>query len=68
MGKEVVTNGGSSLRDAVDRIEINQREIKEDVREVRATLAEHNNRLFNGLGRIDGRVDDHVRDHLDGVL
>ncbi len=34
-------NGGSSLRDAVDRIEEKQAEIQRDVREVRQRLDDH---------------------------
>lgn len=64
MGKQVVTNGGSSLRDAVDRIEENQREMKSDFRDVRHTLGEQNDRLYNGLGKVHARLDEHVRDHL----
>ena len=66
MGRQVVTNGGSSLRDAIDRIEDNQREIKADIREVRSTLNEHNDRIYNGLGKVHARMDEHVRDHLKG--
>ena len=34
-------NGGSSLRDAVDRIETKQAEIQADVRDVRAKIDDH---------------------------
>ena len=46
MAKEMKPNGGSSIRDALNRIELSQAEIKTDVREVRA--------------RIDGHIDWHM--------
>ena len=46
LGREMKPNGGSSIRDALNRIEAGQVEIKTDVREVRA--------------RIDGHIDWHM--------
>jgi hypothetical protein len=46
LGKEMQPNSGSSIRDALNRIEAGQAEIKTDVREVRA--------------RIDGHIDWHM--------
>ena len=46
LGREMKPNGGSSIRDALNRIEAGQAEIKTDVREVRA--------------RIDGHIDWHM--------
>lgn len=66
MNKQVVTNGGSSLRDAVDRIERSQSDIRTDIRDVWSTLNEHNDRLYNGLGKVHGRLDEHIHDHLKG--
>ena len=66
MSKQVVSNGGSSLRDAVDRIEDSQKDVRRDIREIRSTLGEHNERLYNGLGKIHGRLDEHIHDHLEG--
>lgn len=66
MNKQVTTNGGSSLRDAVDRIESNQREIKTEIRDVRVTLNDHNDRIYNGLGKVHARLDEHIHDHLKG--
>ena len=41
IGSQLRRNGGSSLRDAVDRIEIKQAEIQADVRDVRAKIDDH---------------------------
>lgn len=41
VSSQLKRNGGSSLRDAVDRIEQKQAEILSDVREVRARLDDH---------------------------
>ena len=41
LGREMKPNGGSSIRDALNRIEAGQVEIKTDVREVRARIAGH---------------------------
>jgi hypothetical protein len=41
IGSQLKRNGGSSLRDAVDRIEEKQTEIQRDVRDVRQRLDDH---------------------------
>lgn len=41
IGSQLKRNGGSSLRDAVDRIEEKQAEIQRDVRDVRQRLDDH---------------------------
>ena len=41
IGSQLRRNGGSSLRDAVDRIEEKQTEIQRDVRDVRQRLDDH---------------------------
>jgi F0F1-type ATP synthase membrane subunit b/b' len=38
---ELKPNGGSSLRDAVNRIEKDQRELKSDIRELREKIDDH---------------------------
>ena len=39
--KELRPNGGSSVRDAIDRIAVKQSEIQHDVREVRTRVDDH---------------------------
>lgn len=39
--KELHPNGGSSLRDAVNRLESTQSEIKDDIRQVRDKIDDH---------------------------
>ena len=41
IGSQLRRNGGSSLRDAIDRIEEKQAEIQIDVRDVRAKIDDH---------------------------
>jgi uncharacterized membrane protein len=41
IGSQLRRNGGSSLRDAIDRIEEKQAEIQLDVRDVRAKIDDH---------------------------
>ena len=41
IGGQLRRNGGTSLRDAVDRIEENQTEIQTDVRELRTRVDDH---------------------------
>lgn len=48
IGREMKPNGGSSIRDALTRIEASQADIRTDLREVRA--------------RIDGHIDWHMAD------
>ena len=57
--KELKPNHGSSLRDAIDRIERNQAqfhaEMRQDMRDVRANI-----------GAVHERVDTHLNDHAKG--
>ena len=41
IGGQLRRNGGSSLRDAIDRIEEKQAEIQQDVRDVRSKIDDH---------------------------
>lgn len=41
INKELHPNGGSSLRDVVNRIEKNQSEMKEDIHDVREKVDDH---------------------------
>lgn len=63
-GREFKPNGGSSLRDAVAAILVAQAEQSTDIRELRAGLGEHVERMYRETGRVHARLDEHVRDHL----
>lgn len=64
--RELKPNHGSSLRDAIDRIERSQSEIQKDIRELRQQHNEMNDRLFNSVGKVHGRMDEHIHDHMMG--
>lgn len=64
--RELKPNHGSSLRDAIDRIERAQREIIVDIRDLRNQHGEINERLFNSVGKVHGRLDEHIHDHMMG--
>lgn len=64
--RELQPNHGTSLRDAVDRIERGQAEMREDLREVRGQVNEQHDRLFNSVGKVHARIDDHIKDHFQG--
>jgi uncharacterized protein with von Willebrand factor type A (vWA) domain len=64
--KELKPNHGSSMRDAVDRIEIALQEIRVDVRDLRKADKEQAERLFNSVGKVHGRMDEHIHDHMTG--
>ena len=64
--RELKPNHGSSLRDAIDRIERTQGEIQKDIRELRSQHNDINERLFNSVGKVHGRLDDHIHDHITG--
>ena len=64
--RELQPNHGTSLRDAVDRIERGQAEMREDVREVRGQVNEQHDRLFNSVGKVHARIDEHIKDHFQG--
>ena len=63
--KQFMPNHGNSLRDVVNRIEKNQDEIKRDISELRHSVSEQQDRLFNSVGKVHGRIDEHIsEDHL----
>jgi len=62
--KELKPNGGSSMRDAVNRIERALMEMHAEIRELRQHDAEQQDRLFTSIGKVHARIDEHVRDHL----
>lgn len=64
--KELKPNHGTSLRDAVDRIEASLKDIRKDVRELRQSDQEQSERLFNSIGKVHGRLDEHIHDHMIG--
>lgn len=64
--RELKPNHGSSMRDAIDRIERSQREMLADIRELRTQHGEINERLFNSVGKVHGRLDEHIHDHMMG--
>ena len=64
--RELKPNHGSSLRDAVDRIERSQSEMLKDIRELRTQNNEINERIFNSVGKVHGRLDEHIHDHIMG--
>ena len=66
--RELKPNHGSSMRDAVDRIEASLREIRADVRDLRQSDAEQSERLFNSVGKVHGRLDEHIHDHMIGKV
>lgn len=64
--RELKPNHGSSMRDAVDRIEASLREIKADVRDLRQSDKEQSERLFSSIGKVHARLDEHIHDHMTG--
>ena len=64
--REMKPNHGSSMRDAIDRIERRQENIQTDIRELRVQHNEMNERIFNSVGKVHGRLDDHIHDHMTG--
>ena len=62
--KELKPNGGSSMRDAVNRIERALMEMHAEIRDLRQHDVEQQDRLFNSIGKVHSRIDEHVRDHL----
>jgi hypothetical protein len=64
MSKQFTPNGGSSLRDAVNRLEKDAQEMRQDIREMRAHEDERAERIINSVGKVHARLDEHVRDHL----
>lgn len=64
--KELKPNHGSSMRDAIDRMEAALREIKSDVRDLRQSDKEQSERLYSSIGKVHGRLDEHIHDHITG--
>lgn len=64
--RELKPNHGSSMRDAVDRIEAALKEIKTDVRDLRQSDNEQSERLYSSIGKVHGRLDEHIHDHMTG--
>lgn len=63
--KQFLPNHGNSLRDVVNRIEKNQDEIKRDIVDLRHSVSDQQERLFNSVGKVHGRIDEHIsEDHL----
>jgi len=64
MRKQFTPNGGSSLRDAVNRLEKDAQEMRADVKDLRNRADESQERIINSVGKVHARLDEHVRDHL----
>ena len=64
MSKQFTPNGGSSLRDAINRLETDAQETRTEIKELRRKAEERDERLINSVGKVHARLDDHVRDHL----
>ena len=64
MGKQFTPNGGSSLRDAVNRLEKDAHEARAEMKELRHRAEESDERIINSVGKVHARLDEHVRDHL----
>ena len=64
MSKQFTPNGGTSLRDAVNRLEKDAAEMRAEMKELRRHAAESDERIINSVGKVHTRLDEHVRDHL----
>ncbi len=64
MSREFTPNGGTSLRDAVNRLEQDAMNMRADIKELRNRSDESNERIMNSVGKVHARLDEHVRDHL----
>lgn len=64
--QQLLPNGGKSLADKVDLIVARQQEIAVDIRDVRKSLADHNEKASQAHARLHERIDEHVHDHLRG--
>ena len=64
MSKQFTPNGGTSLRDAVNRLEKDAQEMRVEMRELRHDAAESDERIISSVGKVHARLDEHVRDHL----
>ena len=52
-------NGGSTVRDQLDRIE-------QDIRDLRRNNEERDTRLLDSVAKVHARVDEHISQHLKG--
>ena len=64
MSKQFTPNGGTSLRDAVNRLEKDAQEMRVEMKELRHHAAESDERIISSVAKVHARLDDHVRDHL----
>ena len=64
MSKQFTPNGGTSLRDAVNRLEKDAQEMRVEMKELRHHAAESDERIINSVAKVHARLDEHVRDHL----
>ena len=64
MSKQFTPNGGTSLRDAINRLERDAQDAKAEMKELRHHAQESDERIINSVGKVHARLDDHVRDHL----
>ena len=64
MGKQFTPNGGTSLRDAVNRLEKDAQEMRVEMKELRHDAQESDERIISSVGKVHARLDEHVRDHL----
>lgn len=62
--KEMQPNHGSSMRDQIDILVERQGDVVRDVRDIRAVVEAHNDRLYSGLAKVHARLDEHILDHL----
>ena len=64
MSRQFTPNGGTSLRDAVNRLEKDAQDMRADMKELRHHAQESDERIINSVGKVHARLDEHVRDHL----
>lgn len=64
MSKQFTPNGGSSLRDAINRLEEDARETRTDIKDLRMNADERGERIMRSVAKVHARLDEHVRDHL----
>ena len=64
MSKQFTPNGGTSLRDAVNRLEKDAQEMRVEMKELRHHAAESDERIISSVAKVHARLDEHVRDHL----
>ena len=57
MSKQFTPNGGSSLRDAINRLEQDAQEMRVDMKELRNRATESDERIINSVGKVHARLD-----------